>query len=82
MTMEPMDKWRSGENFEQVGLSFKDALLNKGRLERERKQAARKAARRARWKQSRLRTWIWRVIGLIILVVIWGQAVTWLGQGG
>lgn len=65
MTMEPMEKWRSGESFEQIGMGFKDALLNKGRVERERKRAAKEAARRARRQSSltgRLTAWLGRMI--------------------
>jgi hypothetical protein len=79
--MEPMDKWRSGESFEHVGIGFKDALLNKGRVERERKRTAKKAARKARWKKSKARTWMWRAVGFFALFVVWGIIANALGWG-
>lgn len=48
-----MDKW--GENlFSPLARDAKDAIVNKGRLEREHRRAAKLAVRRARWKRSRL----------------------------
>ena len=71
MTQEPMEKWRSSESVEQLGLSFKDALFNRGRLERERKRAAKRAARQARWKQSATRKWMWRIVWFFVVLMIW-----------
>jgi len=78
-----MDKWGERE-FSSWGNDFKDAIFNKGRLERERKHAARKAAKRARWERSRLgrfTSWVWmwigRLLALAILIValraLWGM---------
>jgi hypothetical protein len=47
-----MDKWKSDQTVQSLGLMFTDAIANKGRTKRTRKAAARRAARRARWKTS------------------------------
>lgn len=67
-----MDKWRSGPVVEDLGLQFKDAILNKNRLEQERRAATREAQRRARWKRSllgRFLSWVWRMIGMALATV-------------
>ncbi len=85
-----MAKWGEREVsglFSDLG----DAIFNKGRVERERKAAARRAAKRARWKRSRLgrfTSWVWmwimRLFALAIMIValrvLWGfiQVGSWV----
>lgn len=82
MPFEPRtDKWRSSDGVESYGLNLKDALFNKGRVQREARAARKRAERRARWKQSALRKWMWRAIWFAVLLMVWGYAVNQLGQG-
>lgn len=79
MTLEPMEKWRSSESVERLGMSFSDALFNRGRVERERRRAAKRAARQARWKQSATRKWMWRIIWFGIVLMVWVTIMNELG---
>lgn len=66
-----MDKWRSGPVVEDLGLQFKDAILNKGRLEKERAAARAAAERRARWNKSFLGR-IWNLVKTLMGLAILG----------
>ena len=46
MDDQRLDKMQSSESFQMAGASIKDAIFNKGRVERERKLAEKKAAKK------------------------------------
>lgn len=62
-----MDKWRSGDAERAWGMQFKDAIANKGRVEKTRRQAQKKAERRVRWKRS----WLGRFTAFIKRMIGW-----------
>ena len=69
-----MDKWGEHE-VSSWAADFKDAIVNKGRVQRERKAAHKRAMRRARWKRSwlgRFTEWVKRWVLRLIMLAIFG----------
>jgi hypothetical protein len=72
--MSDLGKWGERE-VSSLAHQLKDDIVNKGKLERDRKRAKRAAERRAtrstKWKKSTFRRWLLRLLILAALVSFW-----------